>query len=148
MWFNLQFSPIGWIVSAAVGARPFDAEWISAKNFDAFGLRADGWLSRIQPVAWTYQFLVNEEELSFTQLEHARLFAPDAAFRPTMYGSVLRCVPASASPFVLRGQRTTPNGTAPLDWSRCGGAGSVARLALTGGPANTVQRTATRSAVR
>jgi hypothetical protein len=121
MWFNLQFSPLGWIISAAVGARPFDAEWIKANNHDAFGLRADGWLSRIQSVAWTYQFLVNEEEASFTALEDSRLFAPDAPFRPTLYGTVLRCVPATGQPFVLRGQRNAPNQAALTDWSRCGG---------------------------
>lgn len=121
MWLNLEFSPLGWIISAAVKADPFDAEWISANNYHAFGLRADGWLSRIQPVAWTYQFLVNEEKEAFTALEDARLFSPDAAFRPTLYGTVLRCVPADDDAFVLRGQRTTPNGTMVVDWSRCGG---------------------------
>jgi large repetitive protein len=126
MWFNLEFSPLGWIVSAAAGAKPFDVEWVTAKNFDCFGLRADGWMSRIQPVAWTYQFLVNEERASFTALEDARLFAPDAAFRPTLYGTVLRCAPADSAVFLVRGQRNAPNGTVLTDWSRCGGAAEPA----------------------
>ena len=121
MWLNLQFSPLGWIVSAAAGADPFDAEWISATNHDAFGLRADGWMSRIQPVAWTYQFLVNEEKASFTALEDARLFSPGGEFRPTLYASLLRCAPASGTSFVLRGMRASPNATVLTDWSRCGG---------------------------
>lgn len=121
MWLNLEFSPLGWIISAAVGAKPFDVEWISAHNFDAFGLRSDGWMSRIQPVAWTYQFLVNEESVSFTNLDHPRLFAPNAAFQPRLYGSLLRCAPASADAFLLAGQRRIPNGATVLNWSRCGG---------------------------
>jgi hypothetical protein len=123
MWFNLEFSPLGWIISAAAKANPFDVEWISAKNFGSFGLRADGWISRIQPVAWTFQFLVNEEGSSFTALQDARVFAPAAGqtFRPSLYGSVLRCVPANANPFLIRGQRSVANGTALPDWSRCGG---------------------------
>jgi hypothetical protein len=127
MWFNLEFSPLGWIVSAIVGARPFDVEWITANNFDCFGLRADGWMSRIQPVAWTYQFLVNEEEASFTALEDARLFAPSDAFRPTLYGTMLLCDPANSDNFLIRGMRNPPNAatlldaTAITDWSRCGG---------------------------
>jgi large repetitive protein len=127
MWFNLEFSPLGWIVSAIVGARPFDVEWITANNFDCFGLRADGWMSRIQPVAWTYQFLVNEEEASFTALADARLFAPSAAFRPTLYGTMLLCDPADSDNLLIRGMRNPPNAatqlnaTAITDWSRCGG---------------------------
>ncbi len=121
MWLNLQFSPLGWIVSKIAGADPFDAEWISAHNHDAFGLRADGWMSRIQPVAWTYQFLVNEEKASFTALEDARLFSPATAFRPTLYASLLHCAPATGSAFVLRGMRAAPNDTVVADWSRCGG---------------------------
>lgn len=126
MWLNLQFSPLGWIVSAVAGADPFDAEWISANNHDAFGLRADGWMSRIQPVAWTYQFLVNEEKASFTALEDARLFSPGAEFRPTLYASLLRCAPASGTSFVLRGTRASPNATVLTDWSRCGGTAEAA----------------------
>jgi len=121
MWLTLQFSPVGWIVSKAVGAEPFDAEWQTAKNFDAFGLRADGWMARIQPVAWTYQFLIFEEEVSYTNLEDARLFSPAAAFRPGLYGTALRCAPNGRTPFLMRGQREAPNGAPLLNWSRNGG---------------------------
>src|SRR5262249_42301158 len=123
MWFNLEFSPLGWIVSKIAGAHPFDIEWISAQNSGAFGLRADGWISRIQPVAWTYQFLINEESASFTQLEEARLFAPATGklFRPTCSGWVPHCVPSNAKSFAIGGARLVPNGTRLTDWSRCGG---------------------------
>ena len=50
---------------------------------------------------WTYQFLVNAPEIDFTNLEHARLFAPGRAFRPRLYGTVLRCCPQSGPPFLL-----------------------------------------------
>ena len=127
MWLNLEFSPLGWIVSAALGTNPFDLEWIGARNFDSFGLRADGWLAKAgNKRTWTYQFLVNQDAEHFTALEDARLFAPDSAFRPTLYGTALRCVPASACPFVIRGGRGTPNGTALTDWSRCGGSAEPA----------------------
>src|SRR5690606_4056087 len=49
-------------------------------------------------------------------------FAPDVALTPTYYGTILRIVPASANPVLLRGSRP---GTGPdsgyLTWTRAGG---------------------------
>ncbi|WP_204265233.1 hypothetical protein, partial [Klebsiella pneumoniae] len=55
-------------------------------------------------------------------LEDARLFAPSAAFRPVLYGSVLRCVPDGTGAFLLSGQRAAPNGASLVTWTRAGGA--------------------------
>ncbi|HZN09336.1 MAG TPA: hypothetical protein VFB65_21250 [Pyrinomonadaceae bacterium] len=128
MWLNLEFSPLGMIVSACAGANPFDIEGISAHNYDAFALRSDGWLARLNAPTvrgrrrtWTYQFLVNAPSINFTNLEDARLFAPSARFQPRLYGNVLRCTPANNPSFILRGQRTPPNGANLLDWTRHGG---------------------------
>lgn len=125
LWLNLQFSPLGWIVSAAAGHRPFDAEWVSAKNFDAFALRADGWLAS-DDHAFTYQFLMSADRDQITNLDDARLFAPTADFLPPLYGSVLRCSPENGTPFLVQGQREVPNGAPMLNWSRCGGTGVAA----------------------
>ena len=131
MWLNLEFSPIGMIVSAAVGANPFDIGGISANNYDCFALRSDGYLcgkkdDQGTTRTWTYQFLVNAPGANFTNLEDARLFAPGAPFKPTLYGTVLRCKPQNNAAFLLRGQRTPPNGAAPVDWSRNGGTADAA----------------------
>ena len=134
MWLNLEMSPLGMIASAAAIAATtpqggvFDIEGISANNFDSFAIRSDGWLARLQATAgqpttrtWTYQFLVNAPGVNFSNLEHARVFAPDARFQPRLYGTVLFCDPADSPSFVMRGQRTPPNGAPLLDWSRNGG---------------------------
>ena len=128
VWFNLEFSPLGMIVSAATGANPFDIEGMSAHHYDAFAMRSDGWLARLSGPGirgrfrtWTYQFMVNAPSINFTNLEDARLFAPSARFQPRGYATVLRCVPENNSAFLLRGQRTTPNSANLLDWTRYGG---------------------------
>jgi hypothetical protein len=129
MWLNLEFSPLGMIVSACAGANPFDIEGISAHNYDAFALRSDGWLARLNAPTvrgrrktWTYQFLMNAPEINFTNLEDARLFAPSARFQPRLYGNVLRCTPQNNPSFIMRGQRNPPNGANLLNWTRHGGA--------------------------
>ena len=128
LWFNLEFSPLGMIISAATGANPFDIEGMSAHNYDAFAMRSDGWLARLNDPGtrgrrrtWTYQFVVNAPALNFTNLEDSRLFSPGARFQPRGYGTVLRCDPDNNSPFCLRAQRATPNNANLLDWTRYGG---------------------------
>ncbi len=134
MWLNLEMAPLGMIASAAAIAATtpqggvFDVGGISGNNFDSFAIRSDGWLARLQSQGgaattrtWTYQFLVNAPDVNFTRLEDARVFAPDARFQPRLYGTVLHCDPADSPSFLLRGQRTTPNGAPLLTWSRHGG---------------------------
>ncbi len=135
MWFGLDFSPIGMIADAAVKRSPFDLEWVSGTNFDMFALRTDGWTAKAfnEPNAFTYQFFMSQEGPPYHSLDDTRLFIPDSAFRPTLYGSMLLFKPASSTAFVTRGQRLAPNGTpnvnntpigpgpALTDWSRCGG---------------------------
>ncbi|HEX6047458.1 MAG TPA: hypothetical protein VFZ22_23405 [Pyrinomonadaceae bacterium] len=134
MWLNLEMSPLGMIASAAAIAATtpqggvFDIEGISANNYDSFAIRSDGWLARLQSTAgqpttrtWTYQFLVNAPGVNFTNLEHARVFAPNSRFQPRLYGTVLHCDPQDNAPFIMRGQRTPPNGANLLNWSRNGG---------------------------
>ena len=101
--------------------KAFDVDGVSAKGFDSFGIRADGWIARAAPTAFTYQFIVNDEASDFSNLEDARLFAPDAAFRPLLYGTVLRCAPQDKTPFLLNGQRSAPARINLVNWSRCGG---------------------------
>ena len=120
MWLNLQFSPIGWIVSAASGHDPFDLEWVTANNYDSFALRTDGFLAAPDH-AFTYQFMMSADKKQITNLEDARLFAPAAEFSPKLYASMLRCAPAGKTPFLLSGQRATPNGASATSWTRAGG---------------------------
>jgi hypothetical protein len=136
MWFNLDFSPWGLIVAAAMGRRPFDLGFVTATNYDMFALRTDGFMATQR--AFTYQFFMSLQGPTYDALDDARLFVPDSAFRPTLYGSLLLMKPAKSAPFVIRGQRLTPNGipnATPVfgvnaagkppfklaDWSRCGG---------------------------
>jgi hypothetical protein len=125
LWFGLDFSPIGMIIAAAIGRRPFDLEWVTATNYDMFALRTDGFIA--SPRAFTYQFFLSEQGPTYDSLDDSRLFVPDSAFRPTLYGSLLLLKPANSAAFVIRGQRITPNGTPSFygatltDWSRCGG---------------------------
>src|SRR5262249_3776261 len=125
LWLGIDFTPIGWILAAIVGGRPFDLEFVGGTNFDAFALRADGFLSRVvnDPNAVTYQFYMMQQGPKFRTLEDTRLFLPDAAFRPTHYASLLLFTPSDsdAKPFVATGQRKVPHGTSVLDWSRAGG---------------------------
>ncbi len=125
MWLNLQFSPIGWIVSAATGHDPFDLEWVAANNYDSFALRTDGFLAAPDH-AFTYQFMMSADKKQLTDLEDARLFAPTAAFRPKLYASMLRCAPTGKTPFLLSGQRAAPNGAAVTTWTRAGGDAELA----------------------
>ena len=120
MWLNLQFSPIGWIVSAATGHDPFDLEWVAANNYDSFALRTDGFLAAPDH-AFTYQFMMSADKKQITDLEDARLFAPAAEFNPKLYASMLRCAPTGKTSLLLSGQRATPNGAAVISWTRAGG---------------------------
>jgi len=125
MWFGLDFSPIGLIIAAFMGRRPFDLQWVTATNYDMFALRTDGFIA--SPRAFTFQFFLSEQGPTYDSLDDSRLFIPDNAFRPALYGSLLLLKPANSDAFVIRGQRLAPNGTpnfngSPLtDWSRCGG---------------------------
>lgn len=127
MWLNLQFSPIGWIASAATGHDPLDLEWVAAKNYHSFALRTDGFLAAPDH-AFTYQFMMSADKKQITDLDDARLFAPAAAFRPRLYASMLRCAPTGKTSFLLSGQRNTPNGAAVTTWTRAGGDAEVAFL--------------------
>ena len=98
-----------------------DVEGLSAKNYGAFAFRSGGVLDMVQPRTWTYQFLVSESGKVFTALQFARAFQADAEFTPALYGTVLHCVPSSGKPFLLRGQRTGPNGATLTTWGRSGG---------------------------
>jgi hypothetical protein len=124
LFLGIDFTPIGWILGAAVGGRPFDIEFVSGTNFDCFTTRADGFLSRVvnDPNAVTYQFYMMQEGPSYRSLEDTRLFVPDDAFRPTLYGSLLLFTGNdNGKSFVAHGQRKVPHGTPVLDWSRAGG---------------------------
>ena len=104
----------------------FDVEFLTAKNYDAFALRSGGLLDMLQDQTWTYQFLVNDSGKNFTKLQFARLFRPDVPFTPALYGTVLHCVPSNGKAFLLRGQRTPPNGATLTSWGRSGGRAQVA----------------------
>jgi hypothetical protein len=127
-WLNLEMSPLGMIASKCMGGNIFDLEILTGHNVGALALRSDGWLARVtgdngrQPTrTWTFQYLVNAPSKNFTVFEEARLFAPSARFQPKLYGTVLLCDPHDKPPFILRGQRTTPNDATLLNWSRHGG---------------------------
>ena len=126
MWLNLTFSPIGAIVSAIAGRSVFDINGLSGKNVGAFALRSNGWLSAVQDQTWTYQFLVNQRGNRFDRLEDARLWVPTGSFRPQLYGTILQCLPTTALPFLLAGQRTPPNNAVIPGWSRAGGTAEAA----------------------
>ena len=87
MWLNLEMAPLGLIARAgAIAATTpqggvFDVGGISGNNFDAFAIRSDGWLARLQSQGgaattrtWTNQFLVNAPDVNFTRLEDEREF--------------------------------------------------------------------------
>lgn len=99
----------------------FSVEGMSAKNFHAFAMRASGMVDAFGPQTFTYQFIVSEGSDEFEQLEQARLWLPEAAFSPTLNGTVLLCNPTDGDSFVLAGQITPPNGAVLTTWSRCGG---------------------------
>ena len=127
-WMNLEMSPLGIIFSKIMGGKIFDLEILTGHNVGALALRSDGWMARFAKSkgraptrTWTYQYLVNGPSENFTDLEEARLFAPGARFQPKLYATVLLCKPQDKPPFILRGQRTTPNDARLLDWSRHGG---------------------------
>lgn len=124
LWLTAQFSPIGFIISAATHHNPFDIEWVKATNYDSFAMRTDGWLAPPDH-AFTYQFVMAADEKQMSDLDDARLFAPSGPFRPRLYGSVLLCKPDANDAFVLAGQRAAPNSAALLDWTRAGGAAEV-----------------------
>ena len=129
LWLNLDLSPLGLIMALPQGRRPFDLQWVSATNYDMFALRSESMVADIvsQPTrAFTYQFYMGLHGLPLRTLDDARLFIPDNAFRPSLYGSLLLFKLANAGAFVTKGQRPTPNSTNLTDWSRCGGAAEPA----------------------
>jgi hypothetical protein len=113
LWFGVDLNPIGLIIAAAIGRRPFDLEWVTATNYDMFALRTDGWIA--SPRAFTYQFFLSETGPAYDSLDDSRLFVPDNTFRPTLYGSLLHFVPEKSPDFVTMGQRFRPNDQGP-DW--------------------------------
>ena len=114
MWFGLDLNPIGLIIAAAIGRRPFDLEWVTATNYDMFALRTDGLIA--SPRAFTFQFFLSEQGPTYDSLDDTRLFIPDGAFRPTLYGSLLQFKPEKSGAFLTIGQRLRPNDAGP-DWT-------------------------------
>jgi len=114
LWFGLDLNPIGLIIAAAIGRRPFDLEWVTATNYDMFALRTDGFIA--SPRAFTYQFFLSEQGPTYDSLDDARLFVPGDAFRPTLYGSLLHFKPEKSTEFVTMGQRLRPNDLGP-NWT-------------------------------
>ncbi len=108
-------------------SRFFDFEGLSSSSrLGAFGVRRDGLVTyKNPPRAWTYQHQVWAIPEEIDDLKAVRVFDPRGAFRPTLYGSMLRAVPNSGVPFLLRSTNLVASaGQSPglTGWSRSGGA--------------------------
>jgi|GEM_PF-480814 len=118
--YELTLNFWGSLVSGQIG-RFFTGEHIYSERFGMGALQLDGAMAPDGQV-YTTQHIVWSKREHFE--EHAEIsgFAPDVALTPTYYGTILRIVPASANPVLLRGSRP---GTGPdsgyLTWTRAGG---------------------------
>ena len=118
-----------------------------------------GWGFRFDPVGikkvlepfmgrdrvWTYHHLVWAAQRQFDELAMARVFVPETAFRPSLYGTLLRFLPIYGpdrknppGPFVLRGASNSTRTTSQAQlfdrapgWTRAGG---VAEPVIPGAP--------------
>lgn len=137
-WLGMEFSLNFWY-SLFAGTLGFEGLSASDRSgsygVNLSGMLADagdltrssrtGFYSNLSRV-WTYGHIVWAAPGTIDALDDARVFLPAAAFRPTLYGSLLRLVPAGGSPFLLAANRLTPPalpGGAPpsLTWTRAGG---------------------------
>ena len=114
LWFGIDLNPIGLIIAAAIGRRPTDFKPVTATNYGMFALRTDGLIAK--PRAFTYQFFLSEQGPTYDSLDDSRMFVPDSAFRPSLYGSLLHFKPENSPDFVTVGQRLRPNDQGP-DWT-------------------------------
>jgi len=99
---------------------------VSSDRLGSFGVRRDGLFAdhNPNPRAYSVQHIIWSEKQEFDELKDVRVLDPRQAFRPTLYGTLLRVDPVDADPFILRGTRA-PGGVSTTDdaegWSRCGG---------------------------
>jgi hypothetical protein len=103
---------------------------LSAKS-GSFGVDLGGVMADMVPApVWTFQHTVFAKAGTFEGVQPARVFVPDVAFTPSLYGSVIRVVPASGGSYLLAsgaGAGTNPltkTGTGargPFGWTRAGG---------------------------
>ena len=95
-WGSL-FSSIGSWSTGPLG-RFFDYEAVAGDRLSAWGIRRDGvTVKGSDDTAWTYGHLVMASSKFLADLERPRVFAPDAPFRPMLYGTVLAVVPSSGA---------------------------------------------------
>jgi hypothetical protein len=118
-WLSLFGAPWGQM------AEFFEFEGFSSARTGAFATRRNGVLAGAR--AFTLQHQIWSDARTFSDLAEVHLFAPAARFEPTLYGTLLRGVPASGAPFLLQGNldpQAMP-GNVPWAWSRSGGRGEA-----------------------
>lgn len=112
-----------------VGARDaagrfFSFDGLYSERVGTWGVRRDGLMGMFQEGrAWTFAHQVWCNGQEFEALQDARVFVPQSAFRPTLYGTLLRVAPQNNLPFLLLGDANLMSQQAPaMGWSRAGGA--------------------------
>jgi YD repeat-containing protein len=125
-FFGLDWTlgPILSLFSGTIG-RFFDFEGVtSSDRLGAWGIRRDGFWTMIQePRAWTFGHLMFETEKELQSLEDAHVFQPEAAFLPTLYGTLLSVRPDGHDSFVLNTGWSMDGAVRPAaaGWTRAGG---------------------------
>ena len=102
---------------------------LSAKS-GSFGVDLGGVMADMVPApVWTFQHTVFAKAGTFEGVQPARVFVPDVAFTPSLYGSVIRVVPASGGSYLLASGAGA--GTNPLTKTGTGARGPVSYTHLT-----------------
>jgi hypothetical protein len=99
----------------------FDREFFYSEQAGTWGWRSDGVIGKLtNGRAFSFQHQIWSPSHEFNVLDDARAFIPQAAFRPALYGSMLRGKPNEHDPFLLVGDANL-TGTGLRNWTRAGG---------------------------
>ncbi|MFL7794293.1 MAG: hypothetical protein AB8I69_19275, partial [Anaerolineae bacterium] len=83
------------------------------------GVRRDGAVGGIvEPRAFTFQHIVWSGSGHIDELDDIRVFVPNEAYRPTLYGSLLLLEPEDNTPLILQGTKHVGGANG---WTRAGG---------------------------
>ncbi len=110
----------GSLFSGNMGAF-FDREFFYSDQAGTWGWRSDGVMGKITGGrAFAFQHQIWSPSHEFNVLDDARAFVPKAAFKPTLYGTLLRGKPKDKDAFLLPGAANL-FAAGMKHWTRAGG---------------------------
>ncbi len=100
-----------------------ESKYIESERTGSFGTIRNGCIANER--AKTFQHIIIGQVEEFLKLEDVHVFVPAARFAPSLYGTLLHCIPGHGTQFLLRGSQNPANvvaGERARGWTRAGGA--------------------------